>query len=168
MTLGQRIAVLGEGTLAQCASPATLYERPASTFVARFIGSPPMNLLDGAQAAAAPAAVRERVTRAGLTLGIRPHDIAIVPPESGALTGVIDIVEPLGHASIVHVTVERAGERARMVVVVTGASTPHARGTVGLETHGGPLHLFAPDGRAWRRDGDRPFAARAISWSTVW
>ena len=147
MTLGQRIAVLREGELAQCASPAALYERPGSTFVARFIGSPPMNLLDGAvAAAAAPAAVRERVTRDGLTVGIRPHDVAIVPPDGGALTGVVGIVEPLGHASIVHVTVERAGERVQMVVVVAGASAPRSRETVGLETQRGPLHLFAPDG----------------------
>ena len=88
MTLGQRIAVLRGGTLEQVDTPQALYDRPANTFVAGFIGSPAMNFL--------------RAFGGAPTAGIRPHDVKLVSLESGDLRGRIELVEPLGHAQVVH------------------------------------------------------------------
>jgi ABC-type sugar transport system ATPase subunit len=145
MTLGQRIAVLREGHVDQIATPQDLYERPANRFVATFIGSPPMNLFDGTAAqAAAGGALGARITQDRLCVGIRPHDVALVPLRDGALTGTVDVVEPLGHATIVHV---RTADETRIVAAVPGASGAHAGDRVGLRFLADRWHVFAADGR---------------------
>ena len=74
LTLGSRVAVMRDGRVEQVGPPLEVYRRPATVFVATFVGSPAMNLLAGRLAAAAPAGR----TTAGATLGVRPHDITIV------------------------------------------------------------------------------------------
>jgi len=93
MTLGDRIVVMHHGRIQQVATPAVIYERPANTFVAGFIGNPPMNLLPAAyadgvlevgdQQMPAPAVLRQRLGGASgpLTIGIRPE--AFVPTSAG-------------------------------------------------------------------------------------
>ncbi len=83
MSMADRVVLLNRGRIEQNGTPAELYERPANTFVARFIGTPPMNLLpleagpDGAVVAGTlgPAVAPSRC--AGLTLGVRPEHIAL-------------------------------------------------------------------------------------------
>jgi multiple sugar transport system ATP-binding protein len=145
MTLGQRIAVLHEGRLEQVASPETLYRRPANRFVARFIGSPPMNVIDGpAAAVAAPEAVRDRVRREALAVGVRPHDVRLVGAAGAPLAGEVAVVEPLGHMSIVHVTTP---EGARVVATVPPGTPARPGDVVGLAFPAEGMTLFAPDGR---------------------
>jgi len=105
MTLGQRVAVIKDGRLQQTAAPADLYQRPANLFVAGFIGSPPMNLVEGTLVAEGNALVFEEQTSNGkdapppltvrldaasapllrshagqkVVLGIRPEHIACSP-----------------------------------------------------------------------------------------
>jgi multiple sugar transport system ATP-binding protein len=105
MTMGDRVAVLRGGRLEQVAEPQTLYDSPASGFVARFLGSPPMNVvpsgalgLDGA--------------RAPVT-GVRAEDLRIVP-SGGRVSGDVAVVERLGGHAIVHV---RSGETLILVRV---------------------------------------------------
>jgi ABC-type sugar transport system ATPase subunit len=149
MTLGQRIAVLREGALEQIATPEDLYDRPANRFVARFIGSPPMNVLEGQAAApVAPPEVAERVAREALAVGIRPQDVALRPPAGAAVAGTVSVVEPLGHASIVHVA---TGGDASIVASVPGRPPVRPGEAVGLAFDARRLHLFAADGR--RVDG---------------
>src|SRR5262245_10843228 len=83
LTLGHRVAVMRDGRLEQLATPADLYDRPANAFVARFIGSPPMNLLPAA--ALGVAAPPESI------VGIRPHD-ALLGEEGVRAT--VDVIEP--------------------------------------------------------------------------
>ncbi len=88
MTLADRIAVLNHGHLQQLGSPIELYRNPANRFVAGFIGSPPMCFLEG---------IDEECV-----IGVRPTDVTI---GEGPLVGTVDVVEPLGAQSYVHLSV---------------------------------------------------------------
>jgi len=123
MTMGDRIAVMNAGMLQQVAAPQEIYERPANTFVAGFIGNPGMNLLTGTldptigarvvrvESGLVPVPARVAVNRAGeVVVGIRPEALSIDP--DGSFGAKVSIVELLG--SEVHV-VCRVGE-ARLVV----------------------------------------------------
>ena len=155
MTIGQRIAVLRDGAIAQAAPPMELYERPADTFVAGFIGSPPMNLIEGRLDAAGgamtfgrdglhlvtlPASAPGVVPPAGeVTLGIRPQDVRL--DDASGVTGVrarIEVVEPLGHSSIVHLS---AGG-LRLVAVAAADARPRAGDTVTATLRPDRVHLF--------------------------
>jgi ABC-type sugar transport system ATPase subunit len=157
MTLGQRIAVLRAGRMEQVASPSDVYERPANTFVARFIGSPPMNLLEGRVAnqdgsiafetagqkiALGPAAPSHVPVEASV-LGVRPHDLRLVDPQHADLCGQIDIIEPIGHAQLAHITL--ASAHVVIVAPPEDSLRPHAR--VGLKLNRERLHFFDRDGR---------------------
>jgi multiple sugar transport system ATP-binding protein len=121
MTMGHRIAVLEEGVLQQVGTPLEVYDRPANAFVARFIGTPPMNFLDGqvfddgngVDAAGvtiplsepARSALRER-RGAAVRVGIRPEALGDDPsPTTLQVPGRVEVVEPLGHEVVVHVRV---------------------------------------------------------------
>jgi multiple sugar transport system ATP-binding protein len=125
MTMATKIAVLNAGDLEQLGTPAEVYDRPASVFVAGFLGSPAMNLVDATLHASDG---RVRVTAphgggvlwAGSTppvdavLGVRPEHLTFVAPGAGApeqdgvaFAGVVDTVENLGSEQVVYV---RSGE----------------------------------------------------------
>src|SRR6476660_1851803 len=85
MTLGTRVAVLKDGFLQQVAPPMELYRKPANQFVAGFVGSPGMNFLPGSiLKGEGPGGGK------GLTLGIRPHDLAIVPRGTADIDAWVD------------------------------------------------------------------------------
>ncbi len=109
MTLGQRVAVLRDGILQQCDTPQTLFDNPANLFVAAFIGSPAMNLVEatindgnvtfGGQTITIP---REHLPEPGrqVILGIRPDDFTIADGASvSRLSADVVIVEELGAES---------------------------------------------------------------------
>ena len=115
MTLGHRLMVLSAGRVEQLGSPMELYERPASTFVAGFIGSPAMNLMPARVAAdgsaielpggdrlpcslSASAALNSR----DITLGIRPEHFFLTEEEKGLAHLRADVVEQLGADTLVH------------------------------------------------------------------
>jgi sn-glycerol 3-phosphate transport system ATP-binding protein len=92
MTLAQRMIVMNGGHMEQFGTPEEVYNRPASTFVASFIGSPPMNLLQHSPG-----------TPPGQILGIRPEHLDITPaPENGGWSLTVDTVELLGAERLVH------------------------------------------------------------------
>ena len=121
MTLGDRVAVVHQGRLQQVAAPRELYEHPANTFVAGFIGNPPMNLLPArliADAAgdlylrlgeqntplrlSAPTVSAWQVWRdQPLTVGIRPEHLTLADDQTGLPVRVSD-VEYLGHETLLH------------------------------------------------------------------
>ena len=111
MTLGDRLVVMHEGRAAQIASPMEIFERPADTYVAGFIGSPSMNFLpatitEDAKAAtlsdgniiALPPGQYAALPGQKVTLGIRPEHISL----PGPLRLITDLIEPLGSESVVH------------------------------------------------------------------
>ncbi|MDQ3963946.1 MAG: ABC transporter ATP-binding protein [Actinomycetota bacterium] len=134
LTMGDRVVVLRAGRIEQTAAPAELYDRPANTFVARFIGSPPMNVF--------PA------TLLGVDddrfLGIRPERLRLTDSGSGRLRGRVTHVETIGHEVVVHVMV---GEEILLVRSPRGIAP--ARGSdAGLHFDDGDVHVFKADGIA--------------------
>src|SRR4051812_48185680 len=107
MTMGDRVAVLRDGVLQQCAAPAELYARPVNVFVAGFIGSPAMNILSGdvvdggvRLGKAVLPVPRDRLARAAtaggrVTVGFRPESLELAGPGEG-IPVVVTVVEQLG------------------------------------------------------------------------
>jgi multiple sugar transport system ATP-binding protein len=99
MALSDRIALLNEGQVQQCATPAEIYSEPANLFVASFIGSPPMSLLDGAHSAGLPGLSERLGARHadGVTVGVRPSDVRVsAQPVTHAIEAKVLLVEPTG------------------------------------------------------------------------
>lgn len=97
MTMGTRIVVMNGGRIQQAAPPMEVYERPANTFVASFIGTPPMNLF--------PAGMLDL----GRTVGVRPENIGIcvgTASEDRGIPAIVDLIEPLGSETLVHCVTE--------------------------------------------------------------
>ncbi len=121
MTMGDRITVMHQGRIQQTGSPVDIYLHPANTFVAGFVGSPPMNLVPARVALRAgqsglalggqgegwidlPAAARPALARAeAVIVGVRPEDLALVPVGTGLAAGRVDLVEYLGSDTLVTV-----------------------------------------------------------------
>jgi sn-glycerol 3-phosphate transport system ATP-binding protein len=150
MSMADRVVLLNRGKIEQNATPAELYENPANTFVARFIGTPPMNLLPlvagrgGAVVAGTDGPVVAPADCAGLTLGVRPEHVAL-RFERGHRAEVV-AVEYLGADSLVTC---RLGS-ATLAVRAPG-SVALARGEAAwLEWAPGAQHLFDAGGA--RRD----------------
>ncbi len=100
MTLGQRVAVFNQGTLQQVASPRELYERPANTFVAGFIGQPPMNLLP--VEAIPPAALPAAPPAASVWIGLRAEQLRLAESADSPLRLTVQTNEYLGHETLLH------------------------------------------------------------------
>jgi multiple sugar transport system ATP-binding protein len=154
MTMGDRVAVLKDGVLQQCDTPRVLYDRPDNSFVAGFIGSPAMNLVDGRVvdgavhlgAATIPVARGELAQGAEVTAGFRPESLELVGPEEG-FAAVVAVVEELGSDAYVYATFaghESAAitEGHDIVVRVDARRTPRPGDTVHLRVRPGELHLF--------------------------
>lgn len=156
MTLADKIGVMNFGVLQQFDTPENLYNSPANVFVAGFIGSPTMNLVecvagkrDGKTTlefgdftvAGEPWEKRFEGLHEGmeLVMGVRPTDLWLDTPSEGALVrGVVDVIEPLGDKSIIDVSVGRIIFR-----VMTSKSTRINLGDqVGVYSEPEKIHLF--------------------------
>ncbi len=152
MTLGDRVAVLESGNLQQCASPRELYSRPANRFVAGFIGSPAMNLVEidnreGYRLGSVPVPLDDDVAaaaapRPAITLGVRPEHLQL---SAEGIPGEVTVVEDLGSESFLHIDIEHQGEQLQLVVRSEG-ETDVQRGDAVHVAFSGPVHAFAPDG----------------------
>jgi len=134
MTLGRRVAVMRDGRLDQVAAPLDLYTAPLNTFVARFIGVPPMNLLAGP--------IAELDIAPGVTAGMRPHDL--VPGEAGRIAATVEVVEERGYDAILHLRTRIAGG-APLVAISPRPLAPGSE--VRLDIEPARLHLFDSNGR---------------------
>jgi multiple sugar transport system ATP-binding protein len=133
VALADRIAVMDHGHLHQFDTPLNLYDSPADTFVAGFVGTPPMNLLtyqsagtsvDGYAEFALPGEPQEGlrlpIARTHglslLTVGFRPEHVQLAAPQSDSLHvhGVVDELEPLGPETVIHVNVGQQSVRASL------------------------------------------------------
>lgn len=114
MALADRIAVLREGRIVQCGAPEALHARPADVFVARFVGSPPMNFVPAALLAsdARLAARLEGREPSSVRVGVRPHDLeARREGGDGTLRARVVLLEPAG--AFTWVIAEAQGERLK-------------------------------------------------------
>ena len=134
MTMADKIVVLQAGHIEQVGSPLELYHKPANVFVAGFIGSPRMNLIEGQDAAALGAK----------TIGVRPEHLDI-STTSGQWTGTVNVAERLGSDTFLHVTVEGIGQ---MTVRAGGDVLAGHGDRVWLTPQADKVHRFGPDGGA--------------------
>ncbi|MEM9049652.1 MAG: ABC transporter ATP-binding protein [Pseudomonadota bacterium] len=109
MTLADRVVVMNKGVVQQVGSPTEIYDNPANTFVAGFIGSPAMNLIEGRIASGVFAAENTRIEAAGLpdgpvTLGFRAEDAALAT-QAGEIAAPIYSLELLGDATMITVRI---------------------------------------------------------------
>jgi len=147
MTLAQRVMVMNKGVAEQIGTPVEVYERPASRFVASFIGSPAMNLLEGSisadgtrfELAGGMALPLGSVHRGrAVTLGIRPEHIALSSQTAGGVPFMVDTLEMLGADNLVH---GRWGEQ-KMVVRLAHQERPQPGSTLWLHLPENHLHFF--------------------------
>jgi multiple sugar transport system ATP-binding protein len=128
MTLGHRVAVLRDARLQQCDTPRALFDRPANTFVAGFIGSPAMNLctlsVSAGKVAFGSVAVDAVNGRDRVVLGVRPEALEL---GSEGLDARVDVVEELGLDAFVYCTAELSEGPTRLVARVDARHAP-ARG----------------------------------------
>ncbi len=147
MTLADRIVVLHEARIQQVGTPHEVYTRPANTFVAGFIGSPPMNLLageirDGAFRHAAGTVPLAAAPRGEVVLGARPEDLALAAPADAHLTGTVFSSELLGDSTLVNVAIGDG-----LVAVKVGPDEGQRVGAaIGVRVAPAKTHLFAAEG----------------------
>jgi ABC-type sugar transport system ATPase subunit len=162
MTLGTRVAVMHDGAIEQVAPPLELFRRPANLFVARFVGSPAMNLwrcrcrplpggvrLDSAGFSIDVATPDVAPSHRGeVWLGIRPHELELVSSGDGDCAGRVDVVEPLGAVTVIHLRVD--GRPDEFVRVAAPADTVMAvNDTVSVRIRRDRVQLF--DAKTERR-----------------
>jgi len=151
MTMADLVAVMRDGVLQQLAPPGELYAHPANLFVARFCGSPPMNVLAGE---VSDNAFRDPQGVVPLTgsppqgpaiLGFRPEHATLTEPgAAGSLAGEVYVVEPLGNETLVAVKV---GDEIINVRAAAGYDAPIGT-RCGVAPTSGHLHLFDPQSEA--------------------
>src|SRR5438093_1445767 len=149
MTMGQRIAVLHEGRLRQVGTPEEVYERPADVHVARFVGTPGMNVLQGRGRGTEQ---EGRVIEAGslvipvelstydgeLQVGIRPEFVGLCAVDKGVGNVDVLVVEPLGSETLVHLN---TGGQA-LVARLPGFADVRVGTRVGVKVDRRRLYLF--------------------------
>lgn len=133
MTMADKIVVLRDGVIEQVGSPLELYNNPLNLFVAGFIGSPKMNIVDGAHADELGAH----------TIGIRPEHIS-VSTESGLWTATVGVAEHLGSDTFFHARIE--GFPEAISVRTDGGSIVNRGSTVYLTPDADKIHRFDAQG----------------------
>lgn len=152
MTLADQIVVMKEGVIVQQGAPLAIYDRPVNTFVARFIGSPPMNLMDacfqsrdglpgvccGKQWLPLPPRWhRAAQQQAGqpVTLGVRPHDLIF---DASGQPAAVNIVEITGESTLLHLN----WQGFPLHMQLSGRSDAMPGGTLAVTVNPEKMHLF--------------------------
>ncbi|MFN4128244.1 ABC transporter ATP-binding protein [Tabrizicola thermarum] len=168
MTLADRLVVMNKGTIEQVGTPAEIYDRPASLYVAGFIGSPAMNFLPGQYSAARRAVVLEGGAVIGLPgdpgasdgqfvqLGIRPEHVALRAPGHGMIDARLEIVEDLGASRLWNLRIEDIP----FSLITEARAHPPVGATTGLVLDLRHAHLF--DGATGKRMETTLGALRAV------
>ncbi len=151
MTLADRVVVLRDGVIEQVGSPLELYDHPANQFVAQFIGTPQMNVVDTAALPALGGIVGAAKAADGF-IGVRPEKVIIKPGGEGALQGQVELIESLGADTLIYTRVGAQGTgQAKGVQIVARQNTRTALrpgDAVGLDITPDSFHLFDRDGLA--------------------
>ena len=159
MTLADRVVVLRDGVIEQTGSPLELYDRPANRFVAQFIGTPQMNMVDTAALPKLLAAAGAGGGADGF-IGIRPENVVVRPAGAGRLRGQVELVESLGADTLIYVDIDvGAAQPAVQLVARQNERTDlHVGDAVGLDIVPASFHLFDRAGHkvAPRLAQDRP------------
>jgi multiple sugar transport system ATP-binding protein len=146
MTLGHRVAVMHEGRLQQLGPPRELYDRPANTFVAGFIGSPSMNLctLPVENGSVSLGGTRVEVGANGrgeLVLGLRPESLELA---SEGVPAEVEVVEEIGADAYVFCVAELPGGETKLVARTDTRGAPERGARVVLKPKPDEAHIFDP------------------------
>jgi multiple sugar transport system ATP-binding protein len=151
MTMGDRVAVLKDGLLQQVDTPLNLYDRPANLFVASFIGSPAMNLLQatpdqgGARIGDYVVPIdRTAAARSSgeITVGVRPESWRLVPDGEGGLPVTVSVIEELGADAYMYGTSDVEGTPRDVIVRLEGRRAVEKGATVHVTTDPERVHVF--------------------------
>ncbi|MGP3969395.1 ABC transporter ATP-binding protein [Streptomyces sp. 6N223] len=170
MTMGDRVAVLKDGLLQQVDTPRAMYDKPSNLFVAGFIGSPAMNLIEvpitdggvkfGNSVVAVERAALSEAQGKGDTavvVGCRPEHFDVVNGDDGAAAGLtkadadqaaglavtVNVVEELGADAYVYGTAEVGGDVKDLVIRVGGRDIPEKGSTLHVVPRAGETHVFS-------------------------
>jgi ABC-type sugar transport system ATPase subunit len=165
MTMASRIVVMRSGVIQQVGTPTEIYVQPANTFVATFVGSPPMNLFgghfgsaDGMRTFSGQVSYpldgrwRDLPDTEAVTMGIRPEDVAVVgPDDSSGLPGRVDLVEKVGAEQYLSIVLD--GGAACMVRASLRVAAREGD-AIRLKFAPEAIHLFTADGARIRKDSE--------------
>src|SRR3954454_8850855 len=151
MTMGDRVAVMKLGILQQVDTPLNLYDKPVNLFVAGFIGSPQMNLIE-ARAAEGQAKIgnylvpvdptASRKAQGNITVGVRPEAWRLVSANEGGLPITVTVVEELGADGFVYGTCDVEGTPGNVIVRVNARDTVHKGDVIYVTTDPKDVHVF--------------------------
>ncbi|MET4632624.1 sn-glycerol-3-phosphate ABC transporter ATP-binding protein UgpC [Kaistia defluvii] len=172
MTMGDRLVVMNGGRIEQVGTPAEVYNRPATRFVANFVGSPSMNLMEGAidrhgvfvydeqRRIPLPGAIDARLVGHKVTLGVRAEAARLVAPGTpGSLPATVDFIEELGAGRVVHTDFDGLS----FAVALSGPASFETGDAVGVEIDPADIHLFAADtGKRIDALTSQPLAAASL------
>jgi multiple sugar transport system ATP-binding protein len=145
MTMADRIVIMKDGHIQQVGTPLEVFHKPANKFVARFIGAPSMNMIEGTlqdslvtleDGTKIPININLR-HNGPVTLGLRPDDL-LVSDQDGPFQGVVNVLEPLGSETLVYVSV---GDR-ELIAKASGRTPPQLGSTIRLSAEPDNMHLF--------------------------
>ncbi len=171
MTMGDRMVILKSGELQQVGPPTDVYANPVNRFVAGFVGSPSMNFVDvevrdtddavelvgpdGQFAVTLSPAYVDRhageLTADRYTLGIRPEDVSVTDDSENAITGTVDVLEPIGSDNYLYLDIA-----PDFIARVDSAITPDPGDQVTIGFDESDIHLFDPESGADLLRSDRP------------
>ncbi|HWK43800.1 MAG TPA: sn-glycerol-3-phosphate ABC transporter ATP-binding protein UgpC [Stellaceae bacterium] len=170
MTMADKIVVLQGGSVEQIGTPLQLYHHPANLFVAGFIGSPRMNLIEGRIASAEAGGVVVELPTGGriavpvspgsarpgdtVTLGIRPE--ALRPAAEGPLAGAVQLVERLGGLTLLYVDL---GGALPVIVQIDGSDGTRSHTPIRLAVDAAACHVFDSAGLTMPHLTRHPLAA---------
>ena len=154
MTMGDRVAVMNLGELMQVDTPLKLYDKPVNLFVAGFIGSPQMNLIQ-AKAVEGQAKIGEYLVpvdptaskkmSGNITVGVRPESWRLVSDAEGGLPITVTVVEELGADEFIYGNCDVEGTPNNVIVRISARDTVHKGDTIFVTTDPHNVHVFDTD-----------------------
>jgi multiple sugar transport system ATP-binding protein len=155
MTMGDRVAVMNFGVLQQVDTPLRLYDKPVNLFVAGFIGSPAMNLLQARAAEGQAAKIGDYLVpvdptaskkmQGNITVGVRPESWRVVSASEGGLPVTVTVVEDLGADQFVYGTCDVEGTPGNIIIRVSGRGSTNKGDVIHVTTDPKDVHVFDTD-----------------------
>jgi len=149
MTLADRVVVLRDGRIEQVGTPLELYDHPANSFVAQFIGTPQMNMLAFTHVAELAQRFALPVAADGF-IGLRPEHVVAQPEGQGMLQMQVDLVEALGAETLLYLS---NGQGMQLVLRQSARSGLHSGQSVGIDLQFDAAHFFDAQGRSLASGG---------------
>ena len=164
MTLASQIVVLSEGKIEQIGSPLELYENPENLFVAKFIGSPAMNIIPirilktGANSTCKiadnieidlEANFRNSDKGKSLNLGFRPENLVLAKNNKNSFTASVLLVESLGEYALLYATIKDTSSNHSIIAKLLGTPKINKGDQVSFQIQKGKMHLFDEEGRRY-------------------